>query len=128
MSDTLGEVFVIDDEKFDRMACRRALVKSGIVGDMRLFGGAEEAIAHLETAETRPDVIFLDINMPRMTGFDFLEAADGLLRRAGRTPRVAMLTTSINPVDRERAENFDLIRHFLEKPLTVEKVRAAAAG
>ncbi len=60
--------------------------------------------------------------MPRMNGFEFLEAAAERFGPQFAKVVVIMLTTSLNPGDRQRAEAFEVVREFLNKPLTVEDV------
>ena len=117
---TFKKVFVIDDEKFDRLLYKRLIDKSGLVGTLELFANAEDALAALRSGEERPELIFLDINMPRMNGFEFLEAVDGELSDGVPETRVAMLTTSSDPRDEERSQTFQSVKYFLRKPLKRE--------
>ena len=113
----LRKVYVVDDEKFDRLLYKREIDKSGVVEELELFSKAEDALAALRSGADRPDLIFLDINMPGMTGFDFLEQIDDDLADAQPPTVVAVLTTSSDPRDETRARSFRSTRHFLHKPL-----------
>ena len=64
--------------------------------------------------------------MPRMNGLQFLEAASRQLGPGFAKIVVAMLTTSLNPSDQERALEFDAVKEFIHKPLTVEHVQKVA--
>jgi CheY-like chemotaxis protein len=127
MTKPIKLAILIDDNEIDQRHYQRVLAQSDLVGDVMMFTYADEALAHLKAnPQLEIDVIFLDINMPRMDGFEFLEAAlaeigDGFARIV-----VAMLTTSLNPADRERAEAFAVVRDFINKPLTKEHVSHVA--
>jgi CheY-like chemotaxis protein len=68
----------------------------------------------------KPGIIFLDINMPGMNGWDFLDKYDELSKDIHDRAVVAMLTTSINPDDKARASKFPSVKEFFVKPLTPE--------
>ncbi|MEM9426764.1 MAG: response regulator [Pseudomonadota bacterium] len=109
---------IIDDAEFDQMLYARLIKRTGVVGETLCFLSAEEALAHFEAPETQPvDVILLDINMPGMSGFDFLEHVSKNKPEDYAEIVIVMLTTSLNPLDVERAATFDLVKEYIHKPL-----------
>jgi len=118
--------WLIDDSEIDLRHYARVIDRSGLVEEVTTFTFADEALAHLKAnPDLEVDLIFLDINIPRMNGFEFLEAATAELGAGFAKVVVAMLTTSLNPRDREEAARFDVVKDFINKPLTVEHVENA---
>ena len=76
------------------------------------------------TQDACPDVIFLDIKMPGLDGFDILDKLKIL--KPSKNVKVVMLTSSLRPEDKLRAFGYKLVVDYLEKPLTVEKVQMIA--
>ena len=119
---------VIDDEVVDLMLYRRICDRSGLVGEILDFKAADHALEFLIANPDRQiDVIFLDINMPRMTGFEFLDAATQQLGQRFTKLCIVMLTTSLAPEDREKATQYDVVRDFLYKPLSEDDLRNVAS-
>ncbi|MEM6826175.1 MAG: response regulator [Pseudomonadota bacterium] len=127
MTRRLENVMVIDDEEVDQMLYRRILTRSGLVENIIPFLYADEALDYLRNGE-RPaiDVIFLDINIPRMNGFEFLDAAMNEIGPCFADAVVVMITTSLNPRDEERAAQYDVVKKFINKPLTIDHVNGVA--
>lgn len=122
----IDTVLLIDDDAFDQRIYKRVIERSRIVGRTVGFQLAEEALDWLRReGPGAADVIFLDINMPRMNGFEFLEAAAGLFGEARVPPVVMMLTTSLDPHDRERAAGYASVKSYISKPLTEEHLGQA---
>lgn len=120
MTHSIPTIMLIDDEAFDQKMYQRVIQRSGIVGKTLSFLYADEALAFLMQPGREPvDVILLDINMPRMNGFEFLAAATAQCGPGLARIVVVMLTTSLEPSDREKAKGFSVVRAFINKPLTV---------
>lgn len=118
----INTLMLIDDSSFDQMVYKRICDKSGLVQTLVQFLDPMEAFAYLDDPNMRqPDLILLDINMPGMDGFEFLEFAT---EKYGveMCPIVVMITTSLNPKDADRAKDFEVVRDFLNKPLTYDQL------
>ncbi|MEM9341652.1 MAG: response regulator [Pseudomonadota bacterium] len=114
---------LIDDEEVDQRLYKRVMDRSDLIEDVLVFTYADDALAHLKAnPDLQVDVVFLDINMPRMNGFEFLEAATAELGEGFAKVVVAMLTTSLSPTDQARANEFDVVKAYIHKPLTKDHV------
>ncbi len=122
-----GTAYVIDDDRMDRKFAKRSLGKSQLFETVELFEGPAAAMQHIENVGRPPELIFLDINMPPVTGFEFLEQCSAQIECLDPVPVIVIVSTTVNPADLERAAKFPLIRKFLTKPLSEERVTEAAA-
>lgn len=111
-------VILIDDNETDNFFHSIALKKAGFEGEVQAFERPEEGLAFLLKDQIQvPTCVFLDINMPSLTGFDVAQAlTDGLHPLAEF--RLFMLTSSNWTDDRRRAEAIPLIQGFMVKPMT----------
>lgn len=116
----LKTVVVIDDNDSDLLFSRIILERTGTIETVLTFESAIDAIDFFATGP-RPDVdlVLLDINMPEMNGFEFLEAYEALHTAGGSPPRVVMLTSSPDPRDRERALAYASVNSYTTKPINV---------
>jgi CheY-like chemotaxis protein len=128
MTAPIRKMMLIDDNEADTFLYRLVIEESGLVENLVVFNLAEQALAHLRDNSSEPiDVILLDIRMPRMSGFEFIEAALAELGSDFAKMVVVMLTTSLDPSDRARAERLSMIKHYFEKPLTREQLDTIVA-
>jgi CheY-like chemotaxis protein len=131
MKKKLNGVLLVDDNEADNYIHLLVLKESGITDHIEIAMDGEEALDFLinrrkaglaSGQDLPPELIFLDINMPVMDGWTFLEEYDKLDDELKSRIVFVMLTTSINPADKrrlaERKEQID----FLHKPLTLELI------
>lgn len=109
---------IIDDAEFDQMLYARLIKRAGIVGETISFLSAEEALSYFESADAAAvDVILLDINMPGMSGFDFLDHITKTTAGPCTKSIVVMLTTSLDPLDLAQARSYKVVKKYITKPL-----------
>ncbi len=115
----IHRLMLIDDNAIDQKMYQRIIARSGRVDEVVTCLSAIEALDYLsDPNHPKIDVILLDINMPRLDGFQFLEEATARFGNDFAKLVVVMLTTSLDPRDAERARGFPVVRDFLNKPLT----------
>ncbi|WP_460512424.1 response regulator [Cyclobacterium sediminis] len=107
-------VVFVDDDKVQLMINKRVLGKLNLKLDVYFFQNPLEALHWL--GENDVDVLMLDINMPEMDGWSFLEQ----MKLKGIKGDVKMLTASLDPEDLKKSEKFDQISGILIKPIKEE--------
>ena len=121
-------VMLIDDNEADNVYHELVLRRAGFGGELVVHESAELALASLNSDlhPRKSTLIFLDINMPGMDGFQFVDAAAAVLSEVNPIILV-MLTSSTADKDIRRAKALPLIRDYLIKPLVVAKAREILA-
>jgi CheY-like chemotaxis protein len=119
MSKKVNCVMLIDDNEHDNYFHERIIRMAHAAEQIVCMESATDALRYLrEKQQPHPDLIFLDINMPGMNGWEFLEEYDKLSRELQSKVVVIMLTTSENPDDRVRAQKTQALTDYKTKPLT----------
>lgn len=116
---------LIDDNPDDNFIHERVINRTERVNKIVVMESAEEALSYLKINEKNldknPNMIFLDINMPGMNGWEFLEEYEKLNVKRKAKMVVVMLSTSFNPADQEKARAIKANKGFVTKPLTTTK-------
>lgn len=119
---------LVDDDDIYQYTFIKNLQDANLSRDILLFSDGEMALEHMEQNLTNidelPDIIFLDINMPVMDGWEFLEEFVKLKPNVGKEIVIYMVSSSIDPNDISRAREISEVSDYLIKPVTKEEVRA----
>jgi len=110
---------LIDDNYIDNFITRRILESSNFAEQIIVRQSPAEAIALLKEGILIPEVIFLDIRMPQMSGFEFLNEYD-MLPIDKDNIKIFMLSSSLDPTDMKESLRNKYITQFIHKPLTLK--------
>ena len=122
MKKKLNNILLIDDDVATNFLHKMVIKKTDCADQVHVELNGESAINFLysirEGKHPSPDLIFLDINMPRMNGWAFLEEYQKLHPELKGKAVIVMLTTSLNPDDLQQSKRFSEISEFRSKPMT----------
>lgn len=114
---------LVDDDEDDNFFHKKEIIDNHFAENVIIQDSAKKALEYVKTKKDPvTDLIFLDINMPGMTGWEFLEAYKSLNVDAQKNTIIIMLSTSANPKDIEKAGTWDFVSDYVTKPLTKERL------
>ena len=137
MKSKLNCIMVIDDDEPTNFISAMIIEEAHCTKHLQVVESGSKALSYLQTAlESNnddtffitPDLVFLDINMPRMNGWEFLAEYRKLKNDNQAKTVIIMLTTSLNPDDKLRAEGIPEVAGFENKPLTAEMIERVVAN
>lgn len=118
----LHSIFIVDDDPIHQQITEIMLDRLSISNVVTKFSDAQDVLEHIRAqcnnASELPDVILLDLNMPVMDGWEFLEAFSQVRPTLIKHIKVYVLTSSIDEKDKERVSQFTFVEGYLTKPLT----------
>jgi CheY-like chemotaxis protein len=119
------KIFIIDDDSVISFLAKKTIDATNVSSKIRDFQEGCEALAFLkefcDAAEELPDIILLDISMPIMDGWHFLEEYALLMPKMSKKNNLYMFSSSISQIDIERAKNNPLVKDYIFKPLQKER-------
>ncbi|WP_026753421.1 response regulator [Sediminibacter sp. Hel_I_10] len=123
-----SNIYVIDDDEIHQFTMKKLLSMLGLSNHVTKFRNGEEAITFLKTQTENkkylPDIIYLDINMPIMNGFEFLEEFSKLKSRLAKQVKIYMVSSSVDDVDIKKAiENKEIVS-YLTKPIDLNELKS----
>jgi len=118
------KILLVDDDVINNELNKFVIENTGYAKNIEIALNGEEAINLLQKKDETdtPNLIFLDLNMPIMNGFEFLEEYKNMNIPCKELTKIYILTSSRNEKDLAKAKNFQ-IEGYVTKPLTIEKVK-----
>jgi CheY-like chemotaxis protein len=117
-------ILLIDDDNISNFITEKLILRENFAQQVISFLSAEAALAYLQDLEQQqlpaPDIIFLDLNMPEMDGWEFMSEFKKFPQGFTATSRVFMLSSAVDSKDIVQARNMEEIEDFISKPLTKE--------
>lgn len=114
-------VFIVDDDEITQFLLSHKIEDHGFAEEYRSIKKATDAIAYLEenknSPQALPDLIFLDINMPEMNSWQFLERYESIAQSISKKIHICILTSSLFERDVERAKKHPRVQEYLTKPI-----------
>ena len=121
---TINTLAIIDDDDIYQYGVKRMLSSTPLVERIITFSDGEEALdfftANLNNTDTLPDLVFLDLNMPIVDGWQFLEQYAALKDNIQKEVAIFVTSSSKNPDDFLKARSIAEVRDYIVKPLTLE--------
>ena len=112
-------IFLVDDDHIYQFTAKKTLESMGLTDRVSIFPDGEKAIAfikdHLSNPDELPDIIFLDINMPVMDGWQFIDEFQKL--QLPKKVSVYMVSSSVDENDMRRSKEFGVIDDYIIKPV-----------
>jgi len=119
---------LVDDDEDDNFFHEMEIVNNHLAEAVLVEDSGRKALDYLRSGkEPHSDLIFLDINMPGMSGWEFLDEYNKLDKDLQSKAMIFMLSTSENPADAQRARGWDFVTDYITKPLTKEVIEGIIA-
>ncbi|WP_395050052.1 response regulator [Flavobacterium sp.] len=125
----LETVLCIDDDPITLMLCKMVITKASFSNEIATAKNGEEALKYFNALnqtnsnsefKKQPQLIFLDLNMPVMGGWDFLDSFSTAEYSDYNDTKVIILSSTIDPEDLEKSKKYPMVIDFLSKPISKE--------
>ncbi len=128
------KILCVDDDAITLMLCKKVIAKAEFASQIETSNNGEEALQYFENLKkekeanniiSEPQLIFLDLNMPIMNGWEFLDIfSKSDYYTIFPEVKVIVLSSTIDPRDIEKAKQYPMVLNFLSKPITIEMLKS----
>ena len=120
-------VCIIDDDEIYQFTAKRTLAMTDMASKILMFNDGEEAIdfltENMHNLEELPDIIFLDLNMPVMDGWDFIEEYTTLKPKLNKNIILYVVSSSVYDEDIRRAKSISEVNDYIVKPISIDQYK-----
>jgi CheY-like chemotaxis protein len=117
----MNKIVIIDDDPIDHFLIQHIMQDNNYPNNTTYTMDGSLVLDYIEQnkhqPELLPDVIFLDLNMPKFSGWDFLDRFRLLSTDLQKDIQVHILTSSVRPLDKERSTQYPFVKSYISKPL-----------
>lgn len=121
----LDIILCIDDDPITLMLCKKVITKAGFSNEIITAKNGEDALEYFDSIIEKkdnsklPQLIFLDLNMPVMDGWEFLDNFNSEKYSEVNSTKIIVLSSTIDPEDLQKSKKYPMVIDFLSKPITV---------
>ena len=120
----LENVIIIDDDPISILVSETMMVKNGFANEVKSFENPNEALAYFKNEHPWeggvPDYIFLDVQMPQMDAWEFMEEYIQIHPSIRETKHIILLSATFNPEDEEGARDHSMVLELITKPINAQ--------
>lgn len=128
----VNTVCIIDDDLIYQVTSKKMIQHIDATNNILIFSNGEEAFHFLSQTVTDtdalPDIIFLDVNMPYMDAWEFLEAYETIKTKLVKEIIIYVISSSVSEKDIERAKKIPVVKDYYIKPITIAQYSEILVG
>lgn len=120
----LDIILCVDDDPITLMLCKKVIIKANFSNTILTAKNGEDALQYFDSIIAQkekklPQLIFLDLNMPVMDGWEFLDNFNTKKYSEVNSTRIIILSSTIDPEDLQKSKKYPMVIDFLSKPITI---------
>ncbi len=114
------KVLLVEDDPITILVCKRTIEIAGFANEVKSVVNGQEAIDYLKESTSHPNLILLDLNMPILNGWEFLDWFGTWVTNVKTVPAIYIFSSTVDPEDQRKAMEYPKVNVFISKPLTRE--------
>ncbi|MCL9805433.1 response regulator [Flavobacterium amniphilum] len=120
-------IYIIDDDPIYKLVTNKLIKKIELFSETKEFANGSEALNYFESTTDFPDILLLDLEMPEMDGWEFLDEFCQLKKDMNKCSTIYIASSSIASEDKIKAKKYKCVKDFLSKPINLDKLEKIAA-